>query len=285
MRSASISTRTKLRPSGVELVAADRQQQRFLRGGVELRIVERRARPAGRRRRGSRAASICDHCGSALLLAARARTPLRRRVGRWWRARPWRGALTARRFSCASSSACAVASTSRFRIFAAPATARSATAVAQLLLRARDLLLDLGLGGGDDAVGFGLRVDLRLLDRLGLELLADRDDLGRPRLGFAPAFPRRASRRCASSLRPCSPAARPSAICFWRVSMARISGGQMKRAQNQMKAANATACMISVRLKFMACLVRVRDCDAALLGTDARAAGWRTRRTSRGRRR
>jgi hypothetical protein len=36
--------------------------------------------------------------------------------------------------------------------------------------------------------------------------------------------------------------------------MARISGGQMKRAQNQMKAVNATACMISVRLKFMACL-------------------------------
>ena len=55
----------------------------------------------------------------------------------------------------------------------------------------------------------------------------------------------------ASSLRPCSPAASPSAICFCRVSMARISGGQMKRPQNQMKAVKATACMISVRLKFM----------------------------------
>ena len=39
--------------------------------------------------------------------------------------------------------------------------------VAQLLLRARDFLLDLGLRRGEDAVGFGLRLDLRLLDRLG----------------------------------------------------------------------------------------------------------------------
>ena len=55
----------------------------------------------------------------------------------------------------------------------------------------------------------------------------------------------------ASAWRPCSPAARPSAICRWRVSTARISGGQTNFAVNQMKAANATACITSVRLMFM----------------------------------
>src|SRR6185295_8496700 len=39
-----------------------------------------------------------------------------------------------------------------------------------------------------DAVGFGFRVDLRLLDRLGLELLADRDDFGGARLRLGQHF-------------------------------------------------------------------------------------------------
>src|SRR5204863_5567697 len=51
--------------------------------------------------------------------------------------------------------------------------------------------------------------------------------------------------------RPRSASARPSAICFWRDSMARTSGGQMNFTQNQMNAAKVIACAISVRLKFM----------------------------------
>jgi hypothetical protein len=57
---------------------------------------------------------------------------------------------------------------------------------------------------------------------------------------------------------PASPAASPSAICFWRFSMAPISGGHMNLAVNQMKAANATACMTSVKLMSMAALGALR---------------------------
>ena len=183
MRSASISTRTKLRPSGVELVAADRQQQRLLRGGVEQRIVERLRRSAGRRRRGSRAAASATtpaaHCCSRASENA---------ASAYGRAMVASSAMACRayssRFSCASSSACACASTSLLQDLRGAGDREVGDRVAQLFLRARDLLLDLRLGRGDDAAGFGFRVDLRLLDRLGLELLADRDDFGRPRLGF-----------------------------------------------------------------------------------------------------
>src|SRR5687768_5844286 len=40
-------------------------------------------------------------------------------------------------------------------------------------------------------------------------------------------------------------------MCFWRASTARISGGQTKRAVNQMNAAKVAACAMSVRLMFM----------------------------------
>src|SRR6266571_2257450 len=59
---------------------------------------------------------------------------------------------------------------------------------AQCLLGAIDLLLDFGLCRCDDAVGFGLRIGARLVDRIALELLALRDDIGRPRLGFGQHF-------------------------------------------------------------------------------------------------
>src|SRR5215471_13922113 len=52
--------------------------------------------------------------------------------------------------------------------------------------------------------------------------------------------------------RPSSPAAIPSAICFWRVSIARMSGGQTNFAVNRMNAKNATACMRRVKLMFIA---------------------------------
>src|SRR5262249_24991454 len=54
-------------------------------------------------------------------------------------------------------------------------------------------------------------------------------------------------RLCLSS----SPAATPSAICFCRVSMARISGGQMNFQQSQMNTPKETACISIVRLMFM----------------------------------
>src|SRR5689334_2137387 len=54
--------------------------------------------------------------------------------------------------------------------------------VAQLLASARDFLLDLRLGSGHDARGFGFGLILGSLDRLRLELLALRDDLGRAAL-------------------------------------------------------------------------------------------------------
>ena len=40
-------------------------------------------------------------------------------------------------------------------------------------------------------------------------------------------------------------------MVFWRLSTARISGGQTNFAVNQMKAAKAPACINSVRLMFM----------------------------------
>src|SRR5206468_10858955 len=49
------------------------------------------------------------------------------------------------------------------------------------------------------------------------------------------------------SRRPCSPAARPSAIVFWRSSILRVKYGQMNFAENQMKSAKASACAIRVR--------------------------------------
>jgi hypothetical protein len=52
--------------------------------------------------------------------------------------------------------------------------------------------------------------------------------------------------------RPCSPASSPSAICFCRVSTARIIGGQMNFAANQMNRPNPMACISMVRLMFIA---------------------------------
>ena len=64
---------------------------------------------------------------------------------------------------------------------------------AQRFLRAGDLLADLGLRGGEDAVGLGLGLGLGGVDRLALELLALRDDLG-----AAASSPRPPCRRSAS---------------------------------------------------------------------------------------
>ena len=46
-------------------------------------------------------------------------------------------------------------------------------------------------------------------------------------------------------------AAKPSAISFWRVSIAFNSGGQTNFTVNQINTANAIACAISVKLMFI----------------------------------
>ena len=64
-----------------------------------------------------------------------------------------------------------------------------------------------------------------------------------------------------------------SAICFCRVSIARISGGQMNLAVNQMKRPKPTACISRVRLMFIAAS-GLRPATSALLepGRDQRVA-------------
>src|SRR3990167_6463641 len=67
---------------------------------------------------------------------------------------------------------------------------------------------------------------------------------------------------CSRSCLPRSPAASPSAICFWRVSTARISGGHMNLAVNQMNAAKVSAWASSVKLMFI--IVPFRDLQPLL---------------------
>src|SRR6185295_10280118 len=55
---------------------------------------------------------------------------------------------------------------------------------------------------------------------------------------------------------PRSPAASPSAVGFWRCSIARSVCGQISLTVNQMKAAKTMACANSVRLMFMRSLLR-----------------------------
>jgi hypothetical protein len=61
----------------------------------------------------------------------------------------------------------------------------------------------------------------------------------------------RLSGRNLERLAPLFARRQPSAICFWRASIAPSSGGQTNRTVNQMKSANATACAINEKLMFM----------------------------------
>ena len=63
------------------------------------------------------------------------------------------------------------------RIFSAPDTASAATCSRSTCLARLHFLLDLGLGGGDQAVALGLGLRLRLLDALAGGLLGGGDDL------------------------------------------------------------------------------------------------------------
>ena len=129
-----------------------RQQQRLLRAAVEPRIVERLGDTRRRVTIDAAKLSISDHAGSALLVAGEARTPPPRTVGRSSRVLPSRFAYSSCRI-VASRSACAFASTSRFRILAAPATARSATWSRSCSRAAAYSCCALCLGRRDDPLG------------------------------------------------------------------------------------------------------------------------------------
>src|SRR5687768_926497 len=70
---------------------------------------------------------------------------------------------------------------------------------------------------------------------------------------------------CSRSCLPRSAAARPSAMCFWRASIARDRCGHTNFAVNQMKIAKVAACANKVKLMFMtACAQNERsanDCE------------------------
>src|SRR4029453_16168090 len=112
-----------------------------------------------------------------------ARTPPPRTAGLSWSVRPWLFRLEVapdRREQVSM----------RLRVALALQDLRGAgdgevgDLVAQGFPGPRHLLLDLGLRGGKDPVGFRLRLGLRRVDRLALELLALGNDLGAPALGL-----------------------------------------------------------------------------------------------------
>src|SRR5215217_6807765 len=70
-----------------------------------------------------------------------------------------------------------------------------------------------------------------------------------------------------SERRPCSAAARPSAMVFWRASMARSMCGHTNFTVNQMNAANVIAWATSVRLRFMLLPpARLAECGGQRVG-------------------
>src|SRR5262249_52757592 len=76
--------------------------------------------------------------------------------------------------------------------------------------------------------------------------------------------------RFAASSRSCLPrsaAARPSAICFWRASMAFSSGGHTNFSVNPMNSRKAMPCAIIVKFRFIF-LSPSREKQLALLGDD-----------------
>src|SRR6266581_3963015 len=154
------------------------------------------------------------------------------------------------RLSWLSSSEWTRAFTSRRRIFSAPATASAATCSRSISLARATCWSMSALAAA------------RMRSASAFAAAFASSSIWRSRFSAEPMIsPTRsrafASSSCArlpaasSSRRPRSPAARPSAICFWRSSILRVKYGQMNLAANQMKSAKASACAINVRLKFM----------------------------------
>src|SRR5258706_21567 len=161
-----------------------------------------------------------------------------------------------------SSSAWLCAFTSRRRIFSAPATASAATCSLSISL-ARAIcwsMSALAAARMRSASAFAAAFASSIIcaSRLSAEAMTS------PTRSRAFASSSCARLPASSSSRlPCSPAARPSAICFWRCSIARISGGQMNLTVNQMNSAKASACAIRVRVRFMCGSWRSRPAPAS----------------------
>src|SRR5260221_2122473 len=150
-----------------------------------------------------------------------------------------------------SKSECALGSTSRRRIFSAPATASAAT-WSRNCSRARDTSWAISAF----AAAFS-RLPSSLAEVFASPIIwetrfsaCDTISVARSRAFLISSSACRVE--ISSDLRPCSAAARPSAIVFCRASIARSTGGQTNLMVNQMKSANATACAISVRVKLIA---------------------------------
>src|SRR5690242_13555141 len=153
-------------------------------------------------------------------------------------------------FNCASSWAWALASTSRRRIFSAPATASVATcsrsaSFARATCWSMSALAAARMRSAS-ARAAAFASSSICASRFSAEAMIS-PTRSRALASSSPARLPAASSSCF----PRSPAARPSAIVFWRCSIARISGGQMNLTQNQMKSAKARACAIRVKLRFM----------------------------------
>src|SRR5688572_22823684 len=182
-----------------------------------------------------------------------------RKAWRWSRDQPCDGACFSS--SAASSSrswACAFASTSRPSTLVAPASASAATSL-RSASRARDFSF---------AASLRAAVTMRSLSATARLLASPTSSFERlwamstTCTAFWRASVRIASEPCrasASSFRPVSPAAMPSAISLRRFSMTFISTGQMNFMLNQTKTIIAIVCPISVRLKSIEPLLPARS--------------------------
>src|SRR5213594_3333330 len=150
-------------------------------------------------------------------------------------------------FSRLSSSAWVSGLTSRRRIFSAPATASEATCSRSISL-ARAICWSMSAL----AAAKMRSASARAAAFASSSICASRfsaEPMISPTRSRALASSSCARLPAASrSRRPCSPAASPSAIVFWRSSILRVKYGQMNLAENQMKSAKARACAIKVRL-------------------------------------
>src|SRR5688572_13650023 len=154
------------------------------------------------------------------------------------------------RLIASSSSPCAFASTSRRRIFSAPATASDAT-WSRSCSRARVTCCSISaLAAAFSRLPSSLAAFLASSIICAARFSACAStSAARLRAWLIDSS---ACRVESSSERlPCSAAARPSATCFCRASMARSMWGQMNFTVTHMKAVKVIACATSVRFKFM----------------------------------
>src|SRR4029450_4810364 len=179
MRSASISTRTKLRPIVSSLSPTIESSSASLSPAVSLGLSSA-ARMRGSATTPLTTRSICDHTGSALASLA-----ILKAASAYGRAIVVSSAigysselLPDRSEEVGVRLGVDLALQDLFGTRDRPAS----DLVAQRFFRARDFLLDPGLGGGEDALGLRFRIGLGGFDRLALELVALRDDFGGPRL-------------------------------------------------------------------------------------------------------